>query len=193
MRNSPNFLLRCAAEPMHILTPNLRLVPDTSQRQTALLDGADVFETAFGVRVALGITDFFQDVSRERLAAIFSACAGAGWFPGFAIEHQDDNTLIGFCGFKGPPDSERTVEIGYGLAPGYRGRGFASEAVRTVAGYCFETGRIAVVRAHTLPEPNASTHVLRKCGFQNIGDVIDPDDPENGLVWRWEKREASSV
>ena len=31
----------------------------------------------------------------------------------------------------------------------------------------------------------ASTRVLTKCGFSRIGEVIDPDD---GLVWRWEKR-----
>ena len=39
-------------------------------------------------------------------------------------------------------------------------------------------------RAHTLPTPNASTRVLAKCCFQYIGEVIDPED---GLVWRWER------
>ena len=178
---------------MQILTPNLRLLPDTLQRQTALLDGAAVFETAFGVRVAAGMADFFQDMSRERLAVNFSACESTAWVPGFAIEHREDNTLIGLCGFKGPPDSERTVEIGYGVASEYRGRGFATEAVQAVAAHSFGTGRIAIVRAHTLPESNASTHVLQKCGFEKTGDVIDPDDPANGIVWRWEIHAASLI
>ncbi len=30
----------------------------------------------------------------------------------------------------------------------------------------------------------ASGRVLIKCGFRRIGEVIDPED---GLVWRWEK------
>jgi RimJ/RimL family protein N-acetyltransferase len=31
---------------------------------------------------------------------------------------------------------------------------------------------------------NASARVLAKCGFRRVGEVIDPED---GLVWRWEK------
>jgi hypothetical protein len=39
-----------------------------------------------------------------------------------------------------------------------------------------------VVRAHT-KYPN-SERVLTKCGFERIGEVIDPED---GLVCRWER------
>jgi len=46
--------------------------------------------------------------------------------------------------------------------------------------------QVRTVRAHPLPQPNASTRVLTKCGFQRIGEVIDPED---GLVWRWERNE----
>ena len=40
------------------------------------------------------------------------------------------------------------------------------------------------IRAHTLPEPNASTRILEKLGFVKCGDAIDPDA---GLVLRWER------
>ena len=40
-----------------------------------------------------------------------------------------------------------------------------------------------LVRAHTLPEPTASTRVLAKCGFHFVGDIVDPD---YGPIWRWE-------
>jgi hypothetical protein len=43
---------------------------------------------------------------------------------------------------------------------------------------------IRKVRAHTLPERNASTRVLQKLGFDQIGEAIDP---EVGRVWRWER------
>jgi RimJ/RimL family protein N-acetyltransferase len=39
------------------------------------------------------------------------------------------------------------------------------------------------IRAHTMPEQNASTRVLEKCGFRWLGEVVDPED---GAVWRWE-------
>jgi hypothetical protein len=41
---------------------------------------------------------------------------------------------------------------------------------------------VKLVRAHTLRTPNASTKVLKKCGFEFVGEVFEPDD---GLVWRW--------
>jgi RimJ/RimL family protein N-acetyltransferase len=44
---------------------------------------------------------------------------------------------------------------------------------------------VQVVRAHTFAESNASARVLTKCGFHHAGEVIDPDD---GPVWRWERR-----
>ncbi len=44
--------------------------------------------------------------------------------------------------------------------------------------------RVQLIRAHTRPEANASTRVLRKCGFVHIGEIIDPED---GPVWRWER------
>ncbi len=43
--------------------------------------------------------------------------------------------------------------------------------------------------AHTLPAPNASTRVLAKCGFERTGEV---EDPEDGLVWRWERSKKSA-
>jgi len=41
------------------------------------------------------------------------------------------------------------------------------------------------VWAHTLAENNASTRVLTRAGFVKIDEVVDPDD---GPVWRWERR-----
>jgi RimJ/RimL family protein N-acetyltransferase len=78
------------------------------------------------------------------------------------------------------------VEIAYGIVPTYRGKGFATEAAQGRTRYAFASGRIRVVCAHTLPERNASTRVLAKCGFHWVGEVVDPED---GLVWRWEKQE----
>ncbi len=45
------------------------------------------------------------------------------------------------------------------------------------------SGGVSTLRAHTLPEHNASTKVLEKCGFKLVGEVMHPED---GLIWRWE-------
>lgn len=63
-------------------------------------------------------------------------------------------------------------------------KGYATEAALALAGFAFDSGRVRVVRAHTLPEANASTRVLAKCGFRHIGEIATPED---GRVWLWEK------
>jgi len=46
-----------------------------------------------------------------------------------------------------------------------------------------ESGEVRVVRAHTLPERNASTAILERLGFAHVGTA---EDPEEGPMWRWE-------
>ena len=98
--------------------------------------------------------------------------------------HRGSAAAVGRCGFKGPPAADGIVEIAYGIDPDHQGKGYATEAAEALVIFAFVSERVRVVRAHTLPEPNASTRVLTKCGFRYVGEVIDPED---GLVWRWEK------
>jgi RimJ/RimL family protein N-acetyltransferase len=70
----------------------------------------------------------------------------------------------------------------------YQGQGYATEAAQALSSFAFTHEEVHLVRAHTLPEPNASTRVLTKCGFANIGEVMDPED---GPVWRWERQRGA--
>jgi RimJ/RimL family protein N-acetyltransferase len=86
--------------------------------------------------------------------------------------------------FKSAPDWAGTVEIAYMTFPAHEGKGYARAMVPTL--YALATGHGAsLVIAHTLPEENASNRALRSSGFEFAGEVSDPDD---GPVWRWEKR-----
>ncbi|MEW6159786.1 MAG: GNAT family N-acetyltransferase [Verrucomicrobiota bacterium] len=109
------------------------------------------------------------------------------WIHGFRILGVADGILVGQCGFKGPPDTEGMVEIAYGVLPEQQGKGFATEAAEALVQYAFADARVRLVRAHTLPESNASTRVLLKTGFRKVGEVFDPED---GPVWRWERVRA---
>ena len=97
--------------------------------------------------------------------------------------------MIGSCGYKGPPDADGMVEIAYAIDEAHRGQGFATEAAQALADHALKSGRVPIVRAHTLPVANASTRVLTKCGFCHVGQVIDPED---GPVWRWELRTSAA-
>ncbi len=99
--------------------------------------------------------------------------------------------VVGTCGFKGGPDATGAVELAYFTFPGEEGRGIASVMAKALVQLARDARpAVRVVRAHTLPERNASCRVLETTGFQHVGSVIDPDD---GPVWRWERSVGDDV
>jgi RimJ/RimL family protein N-acetyltransferase len=109
----------------------------------------------------------------ERLAR---APDQAGWWMYFAIhaESGSSRTLIGSAGYKGPPDAEGTVEIGYGVVSDRRRRGLASEAARGLIARAFALDAVRRVLGETLPELAGSIAVLERCGFRGIGAGSEP-------------------
>jgi [ribosomal protein S5]-alanine N-acetyltransferase len=167
-------------------TSHLTLQPYLPEQLLALIDGVAKFEESMEMRSGDGLRDFFvsEEVSPHWLALLRMSSAADPWIFGFAVIHDDDRRVIGGASFKGPPDEEGVVEIAYGIVPAYQNRGYATEAASALVGFARERVDVRTIRAHTLPEPNASTHVLTKCGFQQLGEIDDPDD---GPVWRWER------
>jgi RimJ/RimL family protein N-acetyltransferase len=156
-------------------TTSLTLVPITLEEVHAMIRATSPAEKA--------------QLSADWLARVHASTSADPWTHGFFIVHRETGTTIGRCGFKGPPESDGVVEIAYGVEPDQQGKGYATEAAGALVNYAFASGNVRVVRAHTLPEPNASTRVLTKCGFRRVGEVIDPED---GLVWRWERNNEAA-
>lgn len=92
------------------------------------------------------------------------------------------NTLIGSCGFKGAPNDEGVVEIGYEVAKDYRNNGFATEIVELLIQFAFDHENVTGILAETLTENNASIQVLKKCGFEYVEEI---EHTEDGTVWKW--------
>lgn len=162
----------------------ISLLPHTPEHLRALLEGTDVYERRFNIKVAEGVRDFLvgPEVSAEFLERLKGPAEADPWKDGFAVVHNADGAVIGFGSFTGPPTAEEVVEIAYGIAPGYQNRGHATEAARELIAYAFASGRVRTIQAHTLPQHNASTRVLLKCGFTLLGGITHPED---GIVWRW--------
>lgn len=171
-----------------IETARLRLVPYSPAHLLALVESDQRFHERFGMPAADGLRAFIvsDDVSPRWLAQLEASPAADPWVHGFAVVDRESRSVIGNVGFKGPPDEHGVVEIAYGIVPAFQGRGFATEAAAACVAFAFGDAAVRCVRAHTLPTRNASTRVLKKCGFEYQGEV---EDPEDGLVWRWERRE----
>jgi ribosomal-protein-alanine N-acetyltransferase len=94
-----------------------------------------------------------------------------------------DGEPIGIAAFKSAPTREGEVELAYMTFPAFEGRGHATRTIAALARIAEAAGATPI--AHTLPEENPSNRALRRNGFDYAGEV---EDPEDGLVWRWEKR-----
>lgn len=168
--------------PLPIETERLLLVACEARHLEALLESPARFEREFGWSVADDITEF-PEAWEHSLAALRKNPAAAAWGGRMAIL-KAEGRLVGMGGYKGAPGPNGTVEIGYEVAPAYRGRGLASEITEGLCRRAWVEPGVQTILAHTLPEENASTRVLVKAGFVKTGEVTDPDD---GLIWRWEQ------
>jgi RimJ/RimL family protein N-acetyltransferase len=171
---------------MSLETLRLTLLPCSAEHLLTLIDQPERFAQVLGMPAADGLHGFFVsgDVSPDWLADLRNSSGTDPWRHGFFVVDRESASVIGSAGFKGPPDPTGVVEIAYGIVPSFEGRGYATEAAAALVDFAFASGPVRMVRAHTLPQPNASTRVLLKCGFRHVGKVVDPDD---GPVWRWER------
>ena len=151
------------------MTESLELFLQTSEQVLASIDAMTPADRA--------------EVSPDWFARVKASRSADPWTHGFAVAQRASGTVVGMCAYKGPPDANGAVEIAYGINPEYQGRGYATEVARALVAFAVGSGQVRLVCAHTRPEKNASTRVLTKCGFEWIGEVMDPED---GLVWRWE-------
>lgn len=80
----------------------------------------------------------------------------------------NSNELIGCCGLR--PYKDGKYEIGFHLRPKYWGQGYATEAANAVISYAFSVLKAEGLFAGHNPNNKASSKLLRKLGFQYIGD-----------------------
>jgi len=102
----------------------------------------------------------------------------APWGP-LQVRERAGGMAVGGAGFKGPPDDQGVVEVGYGFAPSARGHGYATEAVRALCALAVARGALAVI-AETDVNNAASERVLERCGFA----VMSRD--AQMTYWFWE-------
>src|SRR3954447_6205338 len=88
----------------------------------------------------------------------------AAFGPRLVVE-RDSGLTVGSVGFHGPPENGR-VEVGYGLVESHRGRGYATEAVRTTVRFALDHPAVTEVVASVDVGNAASVRVLQKNGFR---------------------------
>jgi RimJ/RimL family protein N-acetyltransferase len=160
--------------------PQVRLVPATVPLLKALNENWALFSELIGSPVPDGWPEFPEAIGFT-LEHLQNAPEGDHpWSMQFFI---DDATgrLVGSGGYVAPP-ADRTVEIGYEVAPEFRGKRFGAASARALVERAVASGEVDHVIAHTLPGPNPSTGVLVSLGFERVAVA---EGPGVGTVWEW--------
>lgn len=78
---------------------------------------------------------------------------------------RSSGLVAGGVGFFGPP-ADGSVEIGYGVVPSRRGRGYATEAVRAMIDFAFTHADVREICAGVDVDNIVSVRVLEKVGMR---------------------------
>jgi [ribosomal protein S5]-alanine N-acetyltransferase len=160
--------------------PQVRLMPATVPLLNALNDDPARFDELIGSPVPDGWPEFPEAIGFTLTQLKNATEADRSWSMQFFVDRATGR-LIGSGGFVAPP-VERTVEIGYEVAPEFRRRRLGAAAARALIESAVASDEVDHVIAHTLPGPNPSTGVLTSLGFEHV-DV--QQDPDVGAVWEW--------
>ena len=88
----------------------------------------------------------------------------------------------GLVGFKGEPDTQGAVEIGYGIVSAFRNQGHATEAVQALVAWAFQDPACRTIWADVSKDNVASNKVLAKAGMEMFKETDEVH------CWRIEKK-----
>lgn len=141
-------------------TRRLVLVPQTREAAAALLAGRDC-----GMPLGEGYPHA-DTLDGLRLQVEHGGPEDGGWF----LTLASDGRVVGDCGTHGPVDDAGRVEIGYGIAAPFRGRGLGTEGVRAMADWLAGQPGVAALTASVEVGNEPSRRLLSRLGFVLVGE-----------------------
>ena len=108
----------------------------------------------------------------------------------WTVTEKDKDVAMGLIGFWNYHKSKPEVEIGYELHPDFVGKGFMSEAARTIFDFGLSEMGIETILAHVHKDNIRSINLLKRFEFVRDMAFYDEEDPDMKL-WglRGERRE----
>jgi RimJ/RimL family protein N-acetyltransferase len=161
-----------------IRTERLRMTPVTVQNAGALwhvLQQPDL--RTFQELPSVGAAAFVDMVAKRPKVLRAGASGRFEWL----VHVQRIRKPVGWVSLRIAERDLTTAEIGYSIVRDFRGRGIATEAVRSLIDEAFVQAGLTRVNAYCLPENTPSRRVLERLGFSQEG-VLPRGATVNGHI-----------
>ena len=119
------------------------------------------------------LEDWFGEVMAEPLKVMINDLENQYFYTNWQVILKQENKVVAGICFKGPPDENGKVEIGYGTEESHQNRGIISEAIKKVVEWAFEQKNIKIVSAETDFDNIVSQKVLINNGFKKKKEYDD--------------------
>jgi ribosomal-protein-alanine N-acetyltransferase len=150
----------------NIVTDRLIIIPITHSiacsilnRDTKAFDKMGVnLNGKWPVQDTLDILNFIKDT--------LSPDDEVNGFDVWMIVKKENMTAIGDAGFKGEPDENGAIEIGFGISEDEHRNGYGYEAASALINWASQNDTVKVIKADCLLDNLPSIKLLEKCGMR---------------------------
>ena len=112
---------------------------------------------------------------RFRARQVVETPVDLDWFTGI-LQDVATGEVVGMAGFHAAPDADGMVEMGYGVDPAYRRRGYARAALVALLERARREPDVHVLRATISPDNAPSLGLIAQFPFVEVGEQWDEED-----------------
>ena len=89
---------------------------------------------------------------------------------------KNNPIIIALAGFHNAPDAAGMIEIGFGVDSKFQNQGFGQEILHAMWSWAVEDPLVKTLRYTISPENLVSQYIIKKLGFESVGEQMDEDD-----------------
>ncbi|MHB8062952.1 MAG: GNAT family N-acetyltransferase [Ruminiclostridium sp.] len=151
-----------------ILSDRLIFIPFTLDIATSVFEGnLDVLES-LGLKRDKDWPDVESIETLPKIIKNLKLVIEPSGFESWMIVKKDNMIVIGDAGFKGKPDANGEVDIGYSIIEKEQKKGYGFETVKKLADWAFSQREVHFITASCLINNITSARILEKIGMQEI-------------------------
>ena len=165
-----------------LTTARLLITPLTYPQLVTYLQADNALEAQIGLAKEQRVVDQgFREMMEKFALPSMNTTSPANhiFFTCWIVVDKASNRIVAELGFKGPPNAQGEIEIGYDTLEGHQRKGYMTEAVGALIDWAGTQSQVRAVLAETEHSNLASIRVVQKNGFKQF-------DQKGTMLW-WRK------